>query len=340
MPTYPTLFQAEYISNGEESLPFTFENQTKCQVIQRGQVGNQFPQVVNQLVVGVEALRGVAMMRVCKQALSECREVLYGENFFSFTTYPSPDELKHFPQWVPGMLNKNGSPQTPQQVELSIDRMFAPGSFLPKFVAKDEMLRFFHRIGRINTSLLTKIKIAGQMRTHRAGENLENTSPGFKLTLDIHTTILNKTCPSLKDLTLHMMDYSMDSSENSLCWDDDLQRAKSNDAHLNEIVEKVATRLRTLKVFQLGGPKSLNSTPFKENWGTSVKWMTFVKERAHRQQLEDAKKSQEVKDMEAKAHNEILANIAQSSLRDVQNEQRFAPRFSREGGRRGGYRRY
>lgn len=68
--------------------------------------------------------------------------------------------------------------------------MFARGAFRPKFVARDQMLNFFQRIGRINTSLITKIQISGQMRTFRGTGEWDITVPGFHRILNIHSRII------------------------------------------------------------------------------------------------------------------------------------------------------
>lgn len=118
-----------------------------------------------------------------------------------------------------------------------------------------------------------------------------------------------------------------DDNNDGMRWDHDPQGAISNDTHLNNVVENVVGKLKTLKVLQLGDREALNVEPFVEQWDTSFKWMTHVKEEAKRQELEDAAKSKEVKTEEAEARNTLAARIARWAIRDVRDAQRFAPRI-------------
>lgn len=105
-PIYPTSSQTEYIRKGLE-LPYDDENQDSRNVIQRGEGVNQFAQVVDRKTVNVEALRGLAILRVCKDALAGCTEILYGENTFAFNAECiSEDEMMHCPYLIPGMPQK------------------------------------------------------------------------------------------------------------------------------------------------------------------------------------------------------------------------------------------
>lgn len=183
--SYPSSSQTEGIDNGLE-LDFKSEIQVSCEVIDRD---DTLLQVINQMKVDVKPFTGLAILGVSKLALAECSQILYGENSFAFSTaYSRADELTHLPQWIPGKPNKDGTPQSPRQLKYAIDLRFAPGSFRCKYVARDPMLQFFHRIGRINTSLLTKIKISGMMKTLFPGDEIA--LPGFDRDLDTCTRYL------------------------------------------------------------------------------------------------------------------------------------------------------
>jgi hypothetical protein len=214
IPTEPTFGQAEAIARGENSLPFTFEKelgtQIGCDFVRRGKAGESGVQVINRVQVHLPRLEGVGLLQVCKQTLEECSQILYGENRFAFITSSGRplneqhahkhDELEHFPHWIPGIPKKNGASQSQRQIAKAIDRMFKQDTFRPKFVARDPMLAFFRRIGRNNTSLLTKIEIEGCMKTdyNFFPEKFSETEPlGFARILPILTTVLKNACPNL-----------------------------------------------------------------------------------------------------------------------------------------------
>lgn len=272
VPTEPTQTQAKHIARGETALPFTFSKEVGshvgCNVIYRGEVGDQFAQIINRVELSVQPLSSLSILRVNKQALSECREVLYGQNAFVFNTgserpfqsqrgIHEHDEVEHFPHWIPGMLQKNGAPQTTRQLDKAINRMFIRGGFLPKFVARDPMLQFFHRIGRVNASLLTRIKIEGCMKTvsNVTPEETWGDKPlGFARVLNILTVVLRNVCPNLRELELHMEDKVRDRDfKDTMLWDDDPYNnaGKSDKERIDEVVEKVITSLDSLKVLRL-----------------------------------------------------------------------------------------
>lgn len=268
------------------------------------------PQIINRMDLSVPTLSSLALLRVSKQVLQECREVLYGENAFAFNTSPrfeypyrlhEPKEFEHYPHWIPGMARKDGSPQTPRQVKSGIERMFFPDGFLPKFVARDPMLQFFHRIGRVNTSLLTKILIEGEMKTvwdsflsaDEPEPKLDRYSYriGFSRMLDILTTVLKEVCPNLRELTLIMRYYEnpRQISPGNL-WDEDPcnKANKTDDERIDEVVEKVLTRLDSVKDLKLG-PYPVDSA--EDVWGKSARWIKLLKERARRQEEVVAEKT-------------------------------------------------
>ncbi|CZR54620.1 uncharacterized protein PAC_04504 [Phialocephala subalpina] len=317
IPTEPTFTQRELIAGGQKSLPYTFNNQfgiqVGCDVVHRGNNGEAGPQVINRIEVDLPRLE-LGILRANKQALEECSQILYGENTFAFITGSSRpfdgqhvheyDELSHFPDYIPGHPNsKNGRPQSQVKISNNLDRMFykiigedgkPKGAFRPKLVARDPMLTFFWRIGRMNTSLLTKIQIEGCMKTlHKPDpdDELDNVTVhvkglGFGRMLPFFTTILKNTCPHLRVLTLHMEDDKWNMIQ--YLWDDDQygNTGKTDDERIDEVVEKVVSSLESLEVLNLGGhksfekPKDQEDWVYEDQWGRSARWMEIVKKRA------------------------------------------------------------
>lgn len=296
--TEPTPIQVGHISRGEP-LPFTFKidgnesTQLACRVIYRGETGgDKFPQILNHIKVHTAPLDS-AILLVNKQALRECSKMLYGENTFSFrfiymeARHESSD-LSHYPHLIPGFPRKIFK-QTQYQLSANITRLFTQNAFLPEFVARDPMLQFFHRIGRQNTSLLTKVKIEGFLETGSlrhpylcSGKSIDVI--GFPTVLPILTTVLTYGCPNLKELTLHMSDERLYRHSNGpRRWDEKMK--KSPEEKIDEMVEKVATSLGSLKVLHLGcwSNNQFVPIPSVDEWGRSTRWIKFVKERAAKQ---------------------------------------------------------
>ena len=309
IPTEPTSPQLESIAQGERNLPYNLitdsGDQVGCEVISRGNVGDQFFQIINHVEVVVQLLSGLSMLQANKQALAECSAVLYGENTFAFTTglkgplrYQSVvhlhDEFRHFPHWIPGRPNKNGAPQTQRQLNKAINRMFVHDGFLPKFVGRDPMLQFFHRIGHANASLLTKVKIEGRMKTvynTLPNELLDNEPIGFGRILDILTIVLKNVCPNLRELTLHMEDRIQNTnSKDRMRWDNDPydRLRKSDEQRIDEVVGKVVNTLDSLKALALVGQYPSISA-FVDEWGRSARWINIVKERTKKREAAEAK---------------------------------------------------
>lgn len=304
--TNPTFHQAECIARGETSLPFTYESQTGCEVIYRGEAGDQFAQVVNSIELILHPLCDLAILRVNKQALSECRKVLYGENTFAFNTASYAHQNEHYLHCIPRCPEKNGIPQTSRQLNKAIDRMFVSGGFFPNFVSRDPILQFFHRIGRVNASLLTKIKLEGRMKTMKndvPDERQAYRPLGFSQILNIAVAVLKNVCPDLRELILRMEDKHKNGNfKEAMLWDDDpYNKARKSDVErIDELVERVVVNLDSLKVLKLegyhfcqhvndGDDRDKESTTTSEDeWGKSVRWMKFVAERAVTQEAKEA----------------------------------------------------
>jgi hypothetical protein len=278
--------------------------QTGCDVMRRGNYGVQI--VSRGSVQMPRLLRSsgwrwcrFALFQTCKQIASECAQVFYGENVFAFDTSRyvpgfkegNTSELKHFPHLIPGFPSPNGTNQNPAMIEKNINRIFASGAFKirPKFVERDTLLAFMHRIGRVNTSMLTKIKLEGTMKTI----STENGCPvdpklwpiGFGTILPILTTVLKSACPNLQSLTIHIHDKDDQQRLDHLdkfSWDDDPfnRNPKANESKIDEIVERVVHDLPTLQHLQLGGHESFilknikgEELEYVDEWGKAARWM-------------------------------------------------------------------
>lgn len=346
-PNAPTEEQLQYVDDSSEShselstadghtaktfpVPFTAKDQVGCRIVQRGVGDERFYQVVNQHAFVGKKLAGLALLRVCKKLHAECSNILYGENRFAFVADSDPEDFKHFPMWIPGAVNsKNGRPQTASRTERSIARMFAPGSYKGKFVAKDPMFKFFSRIGRVNVSRLKKVMISGIFKTaynSYTEVDLKYVDPGFQRHLHAYITVLSLCSPQLKELTLHRREPSEeDNVWEGDRWENDLRQQRTDDEHLNEIVEDAVSRLPALRTLQLGAAEFLNKEEFEERWGTSVKWMRKVKDR----EVDDKAKSKEVRKQEDAELQVELARIEERAQEDVWQAYQYAPRQSKK----------
>lgn len=288
-------------------------------LVERGEGDEKFFQVVDRFDdVKVQRLAGISLLRVCKQLNAECARVLYGENLFSFIAESEGDDFRHFPQWIPGLPSRNGTAQTQEQLDYAIDRMFAPDGFIPKFVGRDSLLKFFSRIGRINTSLLKRVMVSGRFKTAT-----ETSLVPFERILNVHLTTLSITCPQLKELTLHRKQSEVYLGPGH--WEGDEGGLGSDDEHLYEIVRDVIARLPSLRLLQLGGPELFNQENFVEDWGTAVKWMVDVAERTNTDNMKSKMATEQAKE----DLRDVLANIHELAEKDRENAWRFAPRKSK-----------
>ncbi|KUJ21374.1 uncharacterized protein LY89DRAFT_770728 [Mollisia scopiformis] len=285
VPTEPTPAQAEMIANGWRDLPFTYDHgegtQVACQVVIRGNPEDpdnpehperQFPQVLNRVKLRVEPIHGVAMLRVCKQAFAECSRLLYRENTFAFDTDNNegkfnahePKELTHDVAWIPGVRQRNGEPQTAEQFQAAMTEMFTDGAWRPMFVARDPMLSFFSRIGRVNTAYLTKVRIEGRLKT-APGPRKKALYIGFSRVLSILTPILKAACPNLKELALLVHGFEDEDEEQKWFWDHDPHnKAKLTDEdRIDAMAENVVKKLDTVKVLRLDFPYIFKKTDYE-----------------------------------------------------------------------------
>lgn len=311
----PTRQQLESLS-----IPSSAEDHPGWFIVKRGEGDETFHQVVTKSEVTVHALRGLALLRVNKQFNDECGEVLYGENLFSFNANARVKEFTHHPKWIPGLSHKDGTPQTPGQTEYALNRLFAPGSFKPMFVARDPLLSFLTRIGRVNASRMKRIMISGQFMTEDADirpVNPADTTPGFGRILHAQITVLSLACPALKELTLHRREDNDPDSR----WEGDYEAALTDSQHLDLVLADLVERLPSLRTLQLGGPELLQEE-FVEGWGTAVKWMKVVDERKRT----DADKCKHCKETEAEELEETLEKISKKAVYDVRDAAQFAPR--------------
>lgn len=170
-----------------------------------------------------------------------------------------------------------------------MENMFT-SNFIPKFVGRDSMLKFFRKIGRVNASLMTKVVLEGSLKAaHREyyDGSIWNTRIGFATVLDVRTTVLKFVCPNLREITLHMSDKGDSLQCSNTLWDDDVQNeaSMSNDQKVDYVVGKVVTNLKLMRVLKLGGHQTFeaetqeNAGDFEDKWGTSVRWIKVVKER-------------------------------------------------------------
>lgn len=335
--TEPTRAQASLIADGERSLPFTFVKedyvQIGCNVIQRGDIGQQVFQVLNRMKLRVRPMYGISMLRVCKQISAECSTVLYGENMFSFGSRLSSREghdtygielgdfddrvLDPFVELL-GMVTGSTVISHPEtEIKANINAMFLPTFSASGSSLMNPMLRWFNKIGPSNASRLARVKLSIDDSL-----SLDLADPGFGALFIALSAVLRHSCPELKNLTLCMKWMNL---ENISLTDNELLDVQEYiDRHstaINEAVGKVVGTLQTLQVLQLDMIQSSVSqktrvsspdtnpvfnagtwitapspatTPWPDvlvdEWGTAVKWIEFVRNRAAKQAKEAYRK--------------------------------------------------
>lgn len=123
---------------------------------------------------------------------------------------------------------------------------------------------------------------------------------GFSSILSIHTIILNKVCLGLKILTLNIRNGKDIDGEPGPApfWDDDVDdlSGKGDMEKIDVIVGKIVKGLPSLRELKLGeyrmwtrlGSWSDDGT-INDEWGTSLRWEQFVKERYAKRFKENVK---------------------------------------------------
>ncbi|KAH7395450.1 hypothetical protein BKA64DRAFT_754168 [Cadophora sp. MPI-SDFR-AT-0126] len=265
----PTTRQARLVETGvvstnslneEQELPGrTYNEDLDAQVSHYICRRGSYPvQIINRTVVKIAGIQGISLLGTCKQILSECRAVLYGENTFVFDTrgqdpythhrgIHAHDAFERFRHQVPGLPRENGF-ISQRNTDQAIIRMFDKNARHQSFMSRDPLTKFFRTIGRESAQTITKVIIEGFFRTAEEIERYKHKRPlGFGRILPIYTTILKNVCLNLRKLTLHQ-------GYNNALWDDDLDGAMrlTDEERVDSIVGQVVNILSSLQELQLG----------------------------------------------------------------------------------------
>ncbi|PVH77441.1 hypothetical protein DL98DRAFT_364239, partial [Cadophora sp. DSE1049] len=239
--------------------------------------------------VKIAHIQGIALMGTCKQILSECRAVFYGENAFVFDTrgqdpYPhhrgvhAHDAFERAPHQIPGLPRDDGTINQ-RNTDRALTHIFDKNARHQPFMSRDPLVKFFRQIGPENACAITKVIIEGFFRTAEENERCRYQRPiGFGRILPIHATILKNVCPNFRKLTLHQ-------GHNNSLWDDDLDGAMglTDEERVDRTVGQLVNMLPSLQELQLGNYHFVpNGETIVEQWGRSLRWEGIVRAR-HRQ---------------------------------------------------------
>jgi hypothetical protein len=195
---------------------------------------------------------------------------------------------------------------------LSVNKILETASYHKKFIKYDPLIDFLRRIGKRNA--LKNAQLEATFKTYHGSREYEKLD--FSSMLSIHTVILNKLCPNLKILTLNIRNGNDINKEPGPApfWDDDFGDLSGKDdvEKIDEIVGMVMKGLPTLQKLKLGEYRIWNRLTFDEgtlndDWGTSLRWEQYVKDRY-------AKRVKEKVKISGRAKIEQVPVVASSQL--------------------------
>lgn len=138
-------------------------------------------------------------------------------------------------------------------------------------------------IGRHNAARLKSVVFSGAFEV---ASSYSSGWMGFAQLLSVYTVVMSNVCPNLNRITLHKQ-------LGGLIWkiEQPEDEGKTKDERVSEVVEKLVNGLPQLKELHLGslnvsreyrGRQRHNASGLSrdQSWGTSIKWIEFVEERA------------------------------------------------------------
>lgn len=307
----PTARQLEVIESGGEILD-TINKETGYIVEHTILKREGMPTVIlNTQYQVVEKFQSLDIMRACKAASMEVREVFYSENIFVFDTRArasitgyrhkdlKPSALSWQRSCVPGLPNDNEKPMTEHRLSTTMRGMFDKKRYQPTYMFEDALMHFFNIVGPINASMVTKVKIEGHYKvTEGAWDGLPT---GLPRLLPMYTIILKRVCTNLRSLALHMGTDTrpvymgpgtverrpIDNWDEVKFYNNDLEHEEpfdqstgSQDEKIDAMVKRVVEALPSLLELKLGDYKSRNLPEKDVRWGRSVQWIDVVDNRA------------------------------------------------------------
>ncbi|CAG8974664.1 hypothetical protein HYALB_00010760 [Hymenoscyphus albidus] len=231
------------------------------------------------------------LLVTCRQIYHEACEILYGENTFVFITcnyrIHDPKEVRKAQSRIPGYPDRYGRPPSIEKTVLDVYRIFGEEIYRQQFLYRDQMLRFFNRIGLVNTSRIKKVRLEGVLKPKRAfpvdeedfyfvgaTDGLDTFVPmAFSETLRILLVVLKIACPTLYRLDLMLTDGLWIKDDRPYSEDPNF----SCEDEIDAMVEMVAKGLPSLNRLILSDWTDNQTHPL--NWGKSRLWVKFVEER-------------------------------------------------------------
>ncbi|KAG4431759.1 hypothetical protein IFR05_012758 [Cadophora sp. M221] len=238
-------------------------------------------EVVSEQSFYISGFTGVRFLAICKQVRDEGAEILYGSNEFIFETNNTGplEKFQDNPDQVPGARLSDDTLPSQEQIDAALEKLFDRKVRHPKCVWYDGLLRFLGMIGRHNAGRLK----SGLFSNMSFGE-----------ILSVYTVAMSNVCTNLTRMTLHKQ-------RGSCRWEIEQPEDEGNTdgERVSEVMEKLVNGLPQLKELHLGClnvsrvhrdgtglPHDAFGLSRDQRWGTSMKWIDFVKERA-RSSLEE-----------------------------------------------------
>jgi hypothetical protein len=208
----PTAEQQQMIDDGAVELPDTIDKETEAvteHFIFRHQ---DLPvQILNSTQVSIAGFQCFSLMTTCKRINLEVAELLYGKNLFVFDTrniIPTLNAigLKRFEynrHCIPGLQHRDGtSPQNSENVQ-AITKLLDKDEALPTWLKNNPFTYFLRKIGPLNASFVTRIKLEGHFREIHDDNNNDHGPYGFTRLLPIYQALLQNVCGNIQEITLH-----------------------------------------------------------------------------------------------------------------------------------------
>jgi hypothetical protein len=142
--------------------------------------GNFPTELINRASVISTGLQGISLLTTCRQVHAEGAAIVYGENKWIFDTrgqWPfthqycvhNHNELDYTPKnathLIPGLPSQDGTLMSQRQINKAIEQLFKKDVYLPPFMFRDPLTKFFHQIGRFNAGFMKRVVIEGFFRT-------------------------------------------------------------------------------------------------------------------------------------------------------------------------------
>lgn len=213
------------------------------------------------------------MFRASKQIFEEARPFLYGHNQFDFRSFDcqtgtlSFEHLDEARGMTPGLPNDDGSQPSAEENAKALAKLYERG-WKCRGIWMDHFLKFIHKIGPRNASLLRSVKFEGMFKT--VGRSISYVKPttgclGFGELLPIYRAVIQLACPHMTQVTLHRFNecrnWSYDPRgpppddvwQSDLDWEQVVRANRQSDrVRINDAVRDFVQGLPQLRHLRLG----------------------------------------------------------------------------------------